>query len=534
MSRPQSPQQSASARNPVLPGFYPDPSVCRVGDDYYLVNSSFEYFPGLPLHHSRDLVHWRPIGHAMDRPEQLPLDGVRPSGGLYAPALTHHDGRFHLVCTLVDGTRESGTFLLTADDPAGPWSDPLWLPEAPGFDPSLFFDDDGSAHLLGTRQIDQAGHTEIWMRALDPAAGRLTGPEHILFRGALVDAVWAEGPHLIRHDGYYYLLLAEGGTFHEHAVTVARSHTLTGPYENNPRNPVLTHRHLGRAFPVTGTGHADLVRTQHGDWYALLLASRPSGGDFVNLGRETFLARVVWEDGWPVVNPGVGRLEETARTALEPHPWPAPDPVDHFDAPELGPQWNLLRTPRTELYSLTERPGHLRLRLLPETLDRQVTPAFVGRRQQHLDFTAETELDFEPGADEQAGLVLLQNHDFHIRLTVTRTADGAKAAWLTVRSAGADIQRAELPLAAGPVRLAVRAHGQDYTLLCSQRPDHWETLATVDGRVLSSSVADSFTGAYVGLYGTGPAGGGSPGADFDWFRYAGADRPWAAEHESAP
>ncbi|MGA5702272.1 glycoside hydrolase family 43 protein [Peterkaempfera bronchialis] len=528
-----------------MPGFHPDPAVCRVGDDYYLANSSFEFFPGLPLHHSRDLVHWRPIGHAVDRPDQLALDGIRPSGGLYAPALTHHGGLFHLVCTLVDGPEQSGTFLLTAEDPAGRWSDPVWLPEAPGFDPSLFFDDDGTAHLLGTRQTDEAGHTEIWLRALDLAAGRLTGPEHVIFRGALVDAVWAEGPHLYRHDGYYHLVIAEGGTDHDHAVTVARSRTLTGPYRNNPRNPVLTHRHLGRSHPVTGAGHADLVQTPAGDWYALLLASRPYGGDHANLGRETFLARVEWEDGWPVVNPGTGRLEEWTEVALPPHAWPEPDPVDHFDAPVLRPEWNLLRTPRTELYTLTERPGHLRLRLLPQTLAEPGTPAFVGRRQQHHHFTAETELDFEPAAPEEcAGLVLLQNHDFHIRLTVGATADGAKAARVTVRSGGTEAVPAELPLAPGPVRLAVRAAGQDYTLLCSQHADRWDKLATVDGRILSSRLAGGFTGAYVGLYATGPAAtgpaasgqlhGASRGADFDWFRYTPTDPRPASDGEEGP
>lgn len=520
MHRPQSPQPITPVRNPVLPGFHPDPAVCRVGDDYYLANSSFEYFPGLPLHHSRDLVHWRPIGHAVDRPDQLALDGVRPSGGLYAPSLAHHDGRFHLVCTLVDGPERSGTFLLTAEDPAGSWSDPVWLDDAPGFDPSLFFDEDGSAHLLGARQVDEAGHTEIWLRALDLAAGRLTGPEHVLFRGALVDAVWAEGPHLYRHDGYYHLVVAEGGTAYDHAVTTARSRRLTGPYRNNPRNPVLTHRHLGHSHPVTGAGHADLVRTPAGDWYALLLASRPYGGDFANLGRETFLARVAWEDGWPVLSPGAGRLEERTEVALAPHPWPEPEAVDHFDAPELDPRWNLLRTPRTELYSLTERPGHLRLRLLPETLAEPASPAFVGRRQQHHDFTAETELDFEPtDVGESAGLALLQNHDFHIRLSVDVEA-GEKAARVSVRSGGVETLRAQVPLEPGPVRLAVRAVGQDYTLLCSQHADRWDKLATVDGRLLSSQVAGGFTGAYVGVYATGPAGTALPGADFDWFRYS--------------
>lgn len=511
---------TAYAANPVLPGFHPDPSVCRVGEDYYLVNSSFEFFPALPLHHSRDLVHWRPIGHAVDRPEQLALDGVRPSGGLYAPSLSHHDGRFHLVCTLVDGHRESGNFLLTAEDPAGPWSDPLWLPDAPGFDPSLFFDDDGGAHLLGTRQVHPDGRTAIWLRTLDTATGALGGEEHVLFHGALVGARWAEGPHLYRYDGYYYLLLAEGGTELEHAVTIARSRHLTGPYENCPRNPVLTHRHLGRGQAVTGVGHADLVTTPDGDWYAVLLASRPyGGGHHANLGRETFLARIAWEDGWPVANPGVGRLEDQARADLAPHPWPAPAARDDFDAPRLGPQWTLLRTPRTEIHSLTERPGHLRLRPLPVTLADVGTPAFVGRRQQHIDATARTLLRFEPTAPgEEAGLVAYYDHDHHISLLVTHHETYGRAVRLTVRDRGKDSLRAEVPLLPGPVELTVTARGQDYAFGCDRLPEGTAALPTVDGRILNSGHTGGFTGAFFGLYATAPQPP-STGCDFDWFVY---------------
>lgn len=511
---------TALANNPVLPGCFPDPSVCRVGQDYYLAGSSFAYFPGIPLHHSRDLAHWRPIGHAVDRAGQLDLGGVRASGGLYAPTLRHAAGRFHLVCTLVGGLGTSGNFLLSADDPAGEWSDPVWLPEAPGFDPSLFFDDDGSAYLLGARELPgTGGRTEVWMRGFDVATGALTGPDQVLFRGALVDARWAEGPHLYRHDGWYVLLLAEGGTEFEHAVTVARSRQVTGPYENHPGNPVLTHRHLGLAHPLSGVGHADLVRTPGGDWYALLLASRMYGGRHANLGRETHLARVEWEQGWPVLNPGVGTLTEHTEVALPAHPWPAADPVDHFDAEVLDAGWNLLRGPATEAYSLTERPGHLRLRLLPRTLSEQSTPAFVGRRQQHIDFAAETALDFTPGAPgESAGLAVLQSPGHHVTLLVTAAGDGGTVVRLTERNAGTDTVRGELPVRPGPLRLAIRARGQDYTFSCSQAPEGARDIGTVDGRFLSSQVAGGFTGVYLGPYATGPAGG-TGHADYDWFRY---------------
>ncbi|CAG7655966.1 glycoside hydrolase family 43 protein [Actinacidiphila bryophytorum] len=511
---------TVTAHNPVLPGCFPDPSVCRVGQDYYLASSSFAYFPGIPLHHSRDLAHWRPIGHAIDREGQLDLRGVRASGGLYAPTLRHAAGRFHLVCTLIGGPGAAGNFLVSADDPAGDWSDPVWLPDAPGFDPSLFFDDDGSAYLLGTRLLPGTdGRTEVWMRGFDVATGALSGPDRVLFRGALVDARWAEGPHLYRHDGWYVLLLAEGGTEYEHAVTVARSRQVEGPYENHPGNPVLTHRHLGLSYPLSGVGHADLVRTPGGDWYATVLASRMYGGRYANLGRETHLARVVWEQGWPVFNPGVGLLTEHTGVALPAHPWPAAEAVDDFDAPVLGAGWNLLRGAAADAYSLTERPGHLRLRLLPQTLAEQSTPAFAGRRQQHIDFAAETALDFRPaGPGECAGLAVVQSPGHHVTLTVTARADGGTVVRLTERNAGTDTVRGELPVRPGPLRLGVRARGQDYTFSCTQSPDGSRDVGTVDGRFLSSQVAGGFTGVYLGPYATGPAGG-TGHADYDWFRY---------------
>ena len=300
----------SSADTPVLPGCYPDPSICRVEDDYYLVTSTFEYFPGLPIFHSRDLVHWRQLGHAIDRPAQLDLSGVLSSGGLYAATLRHHDGVFYLVNTLVqacDGA-QGGNYLLTAGDPAGPWSDPVWLTDAEGIDPSLFFDDDGRAWYVGARPSREPaweGQTDTWLRELDITTLQLAGPEHVLWHGALLGAVWAEGPHLYKVDGRYYLLAAEGGTEHNHAVSVARADEVTGPYAGNPGNPVLTHRNLGRGYPIVATGHADLVQLPDGEWWAVLLAMRPYGGYHCNLGRETFLVPVVWEDGWPVFAPGL-------------------------------------------------------------------------------------------------------------------------------------------------------------------------------------------------------------------------------------
>jgi xylan 1,4-beta-xylosidase len=500
-------------RNPVLPGCHPDPSICRVGDDFYLVTSTFEWFPGLPLHHSRDLVHWRPVGHALDRPEQLPLDGVPASGGLYAPTLRHHDGTFYLVCTLVDGTQWSGHFVMTADDPSGPWSDAVRL-DGDGIDPSLFFDDDGRAWCTGTRPTGRyEGHTEIWLREFDPVSLSLTGEEHVIWDGALKGAIWSEGSHLYRIGGRYYLLTAEGGTAMDHAVMVARADRVTGPYEGNPRNPVLTHRDLGTGHPIVGVGHADLVETPDGEWWTVLLAMRPHHGDRCALGRETFLAPVAWEDGWPVT---AGRVEARPPVpSLPAHPWPAVPACDQFDAPELGPSWTMLRPPRERWWSLTDRPGHLRLRLRPEGLADVANPSFVGRRQQHPEFAAFTALDFAPAGDEEAGLALVQNNDFHVVLAVT--GGGVR---LAKREQGVMTVLAEAPVPPGTVGLGFEAHGRWYRASYSPRPGHWAPLGDpVDGDLLTSQVAGGFTGVLVGPYATSNGRPSANHADFGWFEY---------------
>jgi xylan 1,4-beta-xylosidase len=510
-------------RNPIIPGFYPDPSICRVGEDFYLVTSSFEYFPGVPIFYSTDLVHWHQIGHVLDRPSQLDLDGIKPSGGIYAPTIRYHDGTFYMITTNV-GKR--GNFIVTATDPSGPWSDPYWLDDAPGIDPSLLFDDDGRAYYTGNRVPPTGecfpGHREIWLQELDLKTMRLVGERASLWDGAC-GGVHAEAPHLYKIDGLYYLMIAEGGTGHDHAVTIARSETVTGPYQSNPRNPILTHRNLGRDYPIVNTGHADIVQTQNGEWWMVALASRPYGGYYRNLGRETFLTPVRWEDGWPIVSPGSGRIELThAAPDLPEHPWPTPAACDNFDATELDFCWNFLRTPREPFWSLTDRPGYLRLRLRPQMLAAWENPSFVGRRQQHMHFAARTVLEFMPrGENEVAGLALLQNSDFHFRCVFT-LKDGNTVVRLTRRRQGQEEVLAEKPVSAHRLYLKVEAAGQDYHFYFATRSEAWEPLAErVDGRILSTDVAGGFVGAYIGLYASSNGEPSENVADFDWFEYVG-------------
>jgi xylan 1,4-beta-xylosidase len=519
---------SHTYKNPIIPGFYPDPSICRVEEDYYLITSTFEYFPGLPIFHSRDLVHWHQIGHVLDRPSQLPLDSIRPSGGLYAPTIRYHKGRFYVVNTLIDGRDQKGNFIVTATDPAGPWSEPYWLEDAPGIDPSLLFDDDGRAWYCGNRIPDVGeayqGHREIWLQELDLERMQLTGPRYALWDGALKGNLYAEAPHIYKIKGLYYLMIAEGGTAHNHAVTIARSEKITGPYEVNPRNPILTHRHLGMDYPIVGTGHADLVETQNGEWWLVCLAMRPYDGYFYNLGRETFLSPVIWEDGWPIVAPGEGkvRFEGTAPDLPE-HRWPAEPNCDNFDAEILAPQWNFIRTPRQDFWSLQERPGFLRLHLQPETLMEPVNPSFVGRRQQHIDFSAQLAMEFQPQhASECAGLALLQNEAHQIRCVLTLNANNDPVARLIRREAGIDTLLVEREVLSGRIYFKVEAHRQAYQFYLAEQSENWQPFGSpVDGRILSTPVAGGFTGAYLGIYASSNGETSDNFADFDWFEYKG-------------
>jgi alpha-N-arabinofuranosidase len=352
----------------------------------------------------------------------------------------------------------------------------------------------------------------------------LLGEPRVLWDGALKKAIWAEAPHIYKIDGRYYLMIAEGGTAHDHAVTIARSDKVTGPYEPNPRNPILTHRHLGLDYPIVGTGHADLVDTPSGEWWLVCLAMRPYGGYYYNLGRETFLVPVCWEEGWPVVSPGTGRVEFTYPVPnLPEQTWPTPSPCDNFDFSTLGLHWNSLRTPPDEFMSLSERPGYLRLRLRPQKMSEQTNPSFVGRRQQQIHFAVQTKLDFTPqGEDECAGLTLAQNHDFHFLFVVTKEAETIVR--LIKRADGVEDVLAEQPIQSGEMFLKVEAHEQDYHFFFANQPGKWQVLAeSIDGRILSTPVAGGFVGAYIGMYASSNGQHSSNHADFDWFEYIGLD-----------
>jgi len=505
-------------RNPILTGFYPDPSLTRVGDDYYLVNSTFAYFPGLPIFHSRDLVSWTQIGNAIDRPSQLKFDGLGLSRAVFAPSISERDGVFYILNTCVDC---GGNFLITATDPKGPWSDPVWLPFE-GIDPSFFFDDDGRAWILnngapeGTPQYD--GHRAIWIQEFDLKAKRLIGPRKVLVNGGVdfsKKPIWIEGPHIFRRDGWYYLICAEGGTSEQHSQVVLRSRSVTGPYEPWSGNPILTQRGLpaDRPFPITSAGHADFVETAAGEWWATFLATRPYSGDFYNTGRETFLLPVRWVDGWPVMTaPGATIPYVHPRPKLPVQPAPAvPTNGDfslreEFDAPELAPYWMMLRNPKSRWYALDAPKGALTLQARPEALGARLNPSYLGRRQQNIDATATTRVQFTPAADgDRAGIAALQSDEYFYFLGVAREA-GRTVVKVERRAGAGDpvhgVVLASAPVGAGrPIELRIEARGGRYDFAYAEAPGRWVTLLRdADGEMLSTKVAGGFVGVTIGMY----------------------------------
>lgn len=509
-----------SFTNPILPGFHPDPSVCRVGDWYYLAVSSFTYFPGVPLYKSRDLVHWQTVGHALTRASQFPPSEQAHSDGIFAPTLRHDGTRFYLITTNVRGC---GNFVVTAETIEGPWSDPLVLEDAPGIDPSLYFED-GRAWIMGTADAPEGpryyGNNEIWLRECNPTTGAWLGPRVGLWRGAVRDAVWPEGPHIYKRNGWYYLLISEGGTADDHAVTVARSRDIAGPYEGNKKNPILTHRHLGSAHPVTTVGHPDLVETPDGDWWMVVLASRPHHGGGTNRGRETFLTPVAWENDWPVVSPGTGQLEMTYPHSPAPAVrWPDDGRTGGFDGFEgetLNAEWQFLRCPSVAVHSLTARPSWLRLLGQLSGPGTRQTVAWVGRRVVHEHFTCRSRLELEaPDRETRAGLCLIQNDDNHLRLEVT--ASSGPEVRLVNRIKGQDHIVAATRLKDYPSLLELTCHGHTYAARYGSGGGWTELTDAVDGSHLTTEAAGGFVGCLVGPYAVSTA------ADFDWFDLRGYD-----------
>lgn len=528
--------------NPILAGFYPDPSICKVGEYYYLVTSTFVYYPGIPVFRSKDLVNWKLISYVIHKPEIFNVEGSRVSRGLFAPSIRYHDGLFYVSCTLID---RGGNFISTTADPEKGWSDPTWFPQVNGIDPSPFFDEDGRAYLIyNSIPPDNAplydGHRTIRIIEFGIDSLNAIGEESILINGGTdlsKKPVWIEAPHIFKKDGYYYLIAAEGGTAYQHSEVVFRSKSLRGPYVSYEKNPILTQRHLdpSRANPITTTGHADFVETEKGEWWAVFLGCRPyADKDYYNNGRETFLTPVKWIDGWPVINPDFDEVQYT-------YDYPLPKAEtgdrpqsgnfifkDDFDTDKLALEWMFLRAPKEAWYNLSDKSGSLTLKVRPEQCTEYVNPSFVGHRQQHLNSSASASLNFETQKEnEKSGLLIFQNEE-HFYFLCKSVADGKPAVQLyqsgVKDSSMVLLASKPLDIATTDIRLKIESKGDQYAFYYATNNVDWLSMdKNVDAKFLSTQVAGGFVGCIYSMYATSLGEPSTATASFDWFSYEGDD-----------
>lgn len=525
---------SAQVKNPILPGFYPDPSICRVENDYYLVNSSFSYFPGVPIFHSTDLVHWKQIGHILNRPSQLNLTNQGISEGIYAPAIRYNNGIFYMITTFVGG---GGNFFVTAKNPAGPWSDPIWLHEIDGIDPSFFFDENGKAYIINNGPAPDNkplydGHRAIWLQEFDLKTQKLTGDRKIVVNGGTDLAkkpIWIEGPHIYQKNGYYFLMAAEGGTAEDHSEVVFRSKSVWGPYESFSGNPILTQRNLpfDRPSPITCSGHADLVQTPKGDWVAVFLACQPYSGNYYNTGRQTFFNRVDWSGDWPIILEKGKVIPAEVQSPLK----AASGEItfadysanwrDDFDQPELKLDWNFIRTPKEKWYELKDKNMVLQAR--PVSITEKENPSFLGHRLQHVHAEMTTAVKLESGKDMEAGLVAFQNEKHYYSFLLQEKGGKYFLALSPSAPLAVDVDilweyheiKNYNPEAF--LQLKMKINGGMLECFYSLNGKDWTSFgAKFKAEYLTTSISGGFVGAYLGLY----AYAKSPAiATFDWAAY---------------
>ena len=521
--------------NPILAGWYPDPAITDDGKgNFYMVHSTFAFYPGIPIFHSTDLVNWKQIGNIIDRPDQVELTGLGSSRGIFAPDISYDNGTFYMTTTMVDG---KGNFVMTAKDPAGPWSDPVWLPEVSGIDPGLFFDDNGKSYLVYNSEAPNNeplydGHRTIRMIEFDKENLKTIGENRILVNGGVdisTKPVWAEGPRIYKENGYYYLMTAEGGTAVNHSEMIYRTKDINEdfiPYEDNP---ILTQRHLDpdREDPITSAGHADIVQHPNGDWYGIFLAVRPYEGNYYNTGRETFLTPLKWENDWPIFDL---RGEEIK------YAYPLPKGVElnenlpplngnfffteKFTGSKLPPDWLMLRNPESEWYDLNKHKQGIVLKTRPATVSGTGNPSFLGHRQQHLKGEASIALDFEAqNENEKAGLVAFQGENNYFYAAVSKRNDSP-----VLQLYKADKLLETVPLKdRKEVQLRMK-FDDDLYIFQYKTNGKWKNLGgKLDGKFLSTKEAGGFVGVNIGPYTTSNNTPSQNEAYVRWFKYTGKD-----------
>lgn len=527
-------------KNPILAGGYPDPSICRVGDEFFMVNSSFEYFPALPIHKSKDLMNWELVGHGLNRLEQVSgqinLIDVQSNGGIHAPTIRSHNGKYYIITTNVYydeiKQRASATnFIITSSNPEGPWSNPIVIKGAPGIDPDIFFDDDGRVWYAGNHQPSDpsfSGETEIWMQELDPKNFQLIGQRFYVWRGAC-GGVWAEGPHIYKKDGNYYLLIAEGGTSFNHSIMVAVSDKITGPYTSNERNPIFSSRHLSYDNWVHSTGHGDLVELEDGRWYVVMLGVRGDVKRKSNMGRETFIAPVSWESDpydwkerkivWPVIAPQSGRI-------LKNNPVIFSETiqnkefffVDDFNKTNLGLAWNHRRVPMQNMFDLVSNPGSLRVYTNPNKLQERKRANFIGIKQTESDFSFETKMTFSPSYDsDESGIAIVQKDNNFLSLTIKQFNEDILLELKLMNNVETSIASKLIDHKYTlPVQLKVESYQNNYRFYHAQKNDDFQLFAETPADLLLSH---GYTGAHIGLYTTSNGQMSTGYADFDRVEY---------------
>jgi alpha-N-arabinofuranosidase len=483
--------------NPVIPGFNPDPSVCRDGDDYYLVTSSFEFFPGVPIYHSKNLVNWKCIGHCLTRKEQIPLENCPPSAGIFAPTLRRHAGVWYMTTTNVSG---GGNFIVHTADIRGDWSDPVWIAQG-GIDPSLLFFN-GKVYFCstggGNESKGRPWEQGIYLCEIDPQTGAMITPSTLISKGT--GGKYPEAPHIYHKDGWFYLLLAEGGTEYGHMVTIQRSRNIYGPYESCPYNPVLSHRNFG-GHPIQATGHADIFEDHARSWWMVFLGIRPiSHAMLHNLGRETFLTPVQWVEGWPLIG-NEGRIELVMEAALPSAPEPADWNVRADFSKPLDTRWNYIRNPDMTRY----RTGNGVLSIIgnDQTLSSpNGNPAFMGMRQQA--FTVEAAALLKAPGTGRAGISAFYNNDYHYDLYVDRTADGSLDVVFNRRIHDFEAETFRQRIAgSGEIQLRIRADREYYmfSYRCTDSGGWIEAgKGLCAGLCTETTHTMTFTGVYLGIF----------------------------------
>lgn len=522
--------------NPILAGWYPDPAIADDGKgNFYMVHSTFAFYPGIPVFHSRDLVNWKQVGNVIHRPEQIDYSGFGVSRAIFAPDISYDNSTFYLTCTMVDG---KGNFVMTAEDPAGPWSDPVWLPEVSGIDPGLFFDENGKSYLVYNSEAPNNeplydGHRTIRMIEFDKETLQTIGDNRILVNGGVdisTKPVWAEGPRIYKLNGYYYLMTAEGGTAVNHSEMVYRNRDINDEFVPYEENPILTQRHLDpdRENPITSAGHADIVQHPNGDWYGIFLAVRPYEDDFYNTGRETFLTPVKWVDDWPVFDLHGEEIK---------YAYPLPEGVEideslpplngnfsfeeDFSGSELPLNWMMLRNPTTNWYDLKKHETGIVLKTRPETVTGKANPSFLGHRQQHLKGEASIAILFEAEQDnEKAGLLAFQNEEHYYYLAVS-TENNTPV--LQLFRGEELLEYLRLDLNTAEIEMKVKFNKDIYTFHYKSA-DTWKNIGgEVDGKFLSTKKAGGFVGVTIGPYTTSTNEASDNEAYVRWFRYTGDD-----------